>query len=102
MFVFKFGVYKRELVCQCFLQDVMASTVYIVSRQLLIYNHKMELTKFEIRVLLKHYCKQDYKAAAAGRICEMEGESIVSERVAQRRLQRFNTGEESTKYIPRS
>ena len=33
-----------------------------VSRQLLMHNHKMELTKFKIRVLLKHYWKQDYKA----------------------------------------
>ena len=54
----------------------------------------MELTKFEIRVL-KHYWKQDYKAAAeARRICEVEGEDVVSERVAQRWFQRFNTGEE--------
>ena len=35
------------------------------SSQLLKYNHKMELTMFEIRVLLKHYWKQDYKTAAA-------------------------------------
>ena len=26
------------------------------------HNHKMELMKFEIRVLLKPYWKQDYKA----------------------------------------
>ena len=58
-----------------------------VSRQLLIHNHKMELSKFEIRVLIKHCWKQDYKAAnAAQRICEMEGEGVVSERVAQRRF----------------
>ena len=42
----------------------MASIVYIVSIcQLLIHIHKMELTKFEIRVILKHYQNQDYKAA---------------------------------------
>ena len=53
-----------------------------VCRQL-IHNHKIELTKFEIRVLPKHYWKQDYKAAAAvRRICEVEGEG-VSEHVAQ-------------------
>ena len=45
----------------------------------------MELTKIDIKVLLKHYWKQDYKeAAAAGRICEVGGEGVVSERVAQR------------------
>ena len=55
-----------------------------VNRQSLIYNHKMELTKFEIRVLLKHYWKQDYKTAAmAQRICEMEGEGVISDHVAQ-------------------
>ena len=55
------------------------------SRQLLIRNHKIDLTTFDIRVLLKHYWKQDYKAAAAvRRICEVEGEGIVNERVGQR------------------
>ena len=56
-----------------------------VSRQLLIRNHNLERTMFEIRFLLKHYWKQDYKATAAvQRICEMEGEGVVSECVAQR------------------
>ena len=57
----------------------------------------MELTKFEIRVL-KHCWKEDYKAAAlAQRICEVEGESVISEHVAQRWFQHFNTGEATTK-----
>ena len=47
------------------------------------------------------YWEQDYKAAAAARrICEVEGENVVSERVAQRWFQRFNTGEEITKDLP--
>ena len=55
----------------------------------------MELKKFENRVLLKNYRKQNYKtAAAARRICEVEEEGVVSESVAQRWFQRFNTGEE--------
>ena len=46
--------------------------------------HKMELAKFEIRVLLKHYWKQDYKAAAATRrICEVEVEGVISEPMAE-------------------
>ena len=74
-----------------------------VSRQLLIYHHKMELTKFEIRVLQKNYWKEDYKAAAAVLlICEVEGEYVVRECEAQRWFQRFNTGEENTKDLPRS
>ena len=53
----------------------------------------MELTKFEITVLLMHYWKQDYKAAtAARRMCEVEGDGVVGEPVAQRCFQRFNTG----------
>ena len=56
-----------------------------VSRQLLIHIHKMELTKFEVRVFLKQQRKQDYEAAAATRtICEVEKGGVVSERVAQR------------------
>ena len=63
----------------------------------------MEFTKFEIRVLLKHCWKQDYKAVAAvRRICEVEGESVVSEGVAQLWFQCFNTGEENNDYLPRS
>ena len=63
----------------------------------------MEFTKCEIRVLLKHYWKQDYKAtAAARRICEVEGEGVVSECVAQRSFQHFNIGEAKTKDLPRS
>ena len=65
-----------------------------VSRQLLIHNHKMELTKLEIRVLLKHYRKQDYKADR--RISDVEWEGVLSERVTQRWFQNFNTGEEKT------
>ena len=64
---------------------------------------RIETYKVKIRVLLKHYGKQDYKAAAvARRICQVEGEGVVSERVAQRWFQRFNTGEENTKDLPRS
>ena len=63
----------------------------------------MEHTKFEIRVLLKHYWKQDYKAAAAARrIREVVGEGVVSERGAHQWFQRFNTGQENTKYLPHS
>ena len=61
----------------------------------------MELAKFGISVLLKHYWKEDYKAAAAARrICEAQGEGVVSECVAQRWFQRFNAGEENTKDLP--
>ena len=79
----------------------MASTAYIA--RMCQSSVKMELTKFEIRVLLKYYWKQGYKvAAAARRICEVEGEGVVSERVAQRWFQRFNTGEEHIKNLTRS
>ena len=64
----------------------------------------MELTKFEIRVLLKHCQKQDYKAAAIARRIwyEVAGEGVVSEHVAQQWFERFTTGEETTKDLPRS
>ena len=63
----------------------------------------MELTKFEIRVLLKCYWNKFIKTAAvARRMCEVEGEGIVSELVVQPWFQRFNTGEEITKDLPYS
>ena len=59
--------------------------------------------KFEIRVLLKDYWKEDYKVDTAVRnICEVEGEGVISEGVAQRWFQLFNTGKENTKDLPRS
>ena len=79
----------------------MASTAYIgacVSCQFLIHNHKMELA---INVIVKHYWKQNYKAAAAARkIYEVEGEVVVSERVAQRWFQ-YLTLEKNTLKIYR-
>ena len=61
----------------------------------------MELTKFEIRVLLKHYWKQDHKAAATAReICEEEGTDVISEHVAQQLFQHFNAGEEYIEDLP--
>jgi hypothetical protein len=46
---------------------------------------EMENEKLEIRVLLRHYWKQDYKAGAAARkICEVEGERVVSTHTAQK------------------
>ena len=80
----------------------MASIAWI-SRQLLLHNDKIDLAKSDIRILLKHYWTQDYKTAAVARwICEVAGEGVVSELVAQRWFQRFNIGEDKTKYLPRS
>jgi hypothetical protein len=44
-----------------------------------------ELEKYEVRVLLRHYWKQNYKATAAAKeIGDVEGEGAVNERTAQR------------------
>ena len=63
----------------------------------------MEHTKYEIRVLLKHHRKQDYKTAPAARsrpICELEREGVFSERVVQRWFLPFNSGEENIEDLP--
>lgn len=53
----------------------------------------MSAEKSEVRVLLRHYFKQKYTAAAAAkRICEIEGEELVNERTAQRWFKRFSSG----------
>jgi hypothetical protein len=40
----------------------------------------MEMEKYEVRVLLRHYWKQNYKAAAAPKqIHDVEGEGTVNE-----------------------
>jgi hypothetical protein len=50
----------------------------------------MEMEEYKVRVLLRHYWKQNYKAtAAAKRICDVEGEGAVNERMAQQWLKRF-------------
>ena len=57
---------------------VLAYIASICQSSVLTHDNKMKLTKFEISVLLKHYWKQEYRAAAATRrICEVEGESFV-------------------------
>jgi transposase len=53
----------------------------------------MEIEKYAVWVLLGHYWKQDYKAAAAAKkICDVEGEGAVNERTAQRWFKRFASG----------
>jgi hypothetical protein len=46
----------------------------------------MEMEKYEVRVLLRHYWKQNCKAAATAKTkkCDVEGEGAVNERTAQR------------------
>jgi hypothetical protein len=53
----------------------------------------METEKYEVWVLLRHYWKQNYKAAAAvKRTCDAECEDAVNERMAQQWLKRFVSG----------
>jgi hypothetical protein len=47
----------------------------------------MEMEKYEVRVLLRHYWKQNYKSmAAAKEICDVGGEGAVNECTAQQWL----------------
>ena len=94
----------ESLVRKCYLQEVMDSIASMWQPSVVNTQPQNGTYKVEIRVLLKHYWKQDYKAAvaAARRICEVEGEGVVSERVAQRCFQRFNTGKGNTKDLPHS
>ena len=62
MSVLGFVFYRTEFFFrQCYLQDAMAKPLRrpilraCGSRQLLIHNHKMELKKVEIRILLNRY-----------------------------------------------
>jgi hypothetical protein len=56
-------------------------------------SEKMEMEKYEVRVLLRHYWKQNYKAVAAAKyICDVEGEGAVNERTAQRWFKSFASG----------
>jgi hypothetical protein len=50
----------------------------------------MEMEKYEVRVLLRHYWKQNYKATvAAKKVCDVEDEGAVNVRTAQRWFKRF-------------
>jgi hypothetical protein len=51
----------------------------------------MEMEKYKVRVLLRHYRKQNYKAAAK-KICDVEGEGAVNEHMAQRWFKWFVSG----------
>jgi transposase len=50
------------------------------------------MEKYEVRVLLRHYWKQNYKAAAAAKNSDVEGEGAVNECTAQRWFKRFASG----------
>jgi [histone H3]-lysine36 N-dimethyltransferase SETMAR len=51
------------------------------------------MERFQIRVLLRHYWRQHFLAVdAAKKICQVEGEAIVSIRTAQKWFNRFNEG----------
>lgn len=53
------------------------------------------MDKLEIRVLLRHYWKQNVNATqAAKKICEVEGKDFVSIRVAQNWFKKFNRGQD--------
>jgi transposase len=50
----------------------------------------METEKYEVQVLLRYYWKQNYRAAAAAKkICDVEGEGAMNEHTAQRWFKRF-------------
>jgi hypothetical protein len=51
----------------------------------------MEMEKYEVWVLLRHYWKQNYKATAEKK-SDVEGEGAVNERTAQRWFKRFASG----------
>ena len=54
-----------------------------VSRQLLMHHHELEHTKFEIIVILNTTGNKIIKTCfVARRMCEVEGEGVVNERVA--------------------
>jgi hypothetical protein len=53
----------------------------------------MEMEKYEVRVLLRHYWKQNYiKPRQQQKLCDVEGEGAVNERTAQRWFKRFASG----------
>ena len=56
------------------------------------------MEKIELRVILRHYWKQGFKATdAAKKICQVEGEGIVEVRTAQIWFKRFNDGDTTLK-----
>jgi hypothetical protein len=59
----------------------------------------MEMEKYEVRVLLRHYWKQNYKAYQ--KKCDVEGEGAVNERTAQRWFKQFASGNLSLKHEQR-
>jgi hypothetical protein len=56
------------------------------------------MEKCEVWVLLRHYWKQNYKAAAAEKISDVEGEDAVNECMVQRWFKRFASSNLSLEY----
>ena len=63
----------------------------------------MAAIKTAIRVLLKHYWIQSYKAAAAARkIREVDGEGVLKEWIVQRWFHRLGSRNINIKVLPRA
>lgn len=61
----------------------------------------MSELNFEIRVILRHYWKQGYKATEAARkICDVEGDGTVEIRAAQIWFKKFKNGDTSLEDKP--
>jgi hypothetical protein len=53
----------------------------------------MEMEKYEVQLLLRHYWKQNYKATeAVKKKCDVEGEGAVNECTVQRWFKQFASG----------
>ena len=62
-----------------------------------------EITNFELRVLLRRYCRKNLDAKTAVQaICDVEGEGTVAPRTAQKWFKRFNEGDLNLEDKPRS
>ena len=62
-----------------------------------------EITNFELRVLLRHFWRQNLDAKAAAKaICDVEGEGVVAPQTGQKLFKRFNEGDLDLEDRPRS
>ena len=62
-----------------------------------------EITNFELRVLLRHYWRNNFDAKAAAKaICDVESEGMVAPRTTQKWFKRFNEGDFGLEDKPRS
>ena len=92
-YIFQQTLYNLNFIDICNTSKVIKENVICIITWNAVYNNEIPC----------NYWKQNYSASAVARkICEVEGEDVVTSHIAQRWFQKFKNGENELQDQPRS